>query len=163
MVIATIIRSSSRSRSKNIIKSSLIRITISTIITFNYFVTTTTASLSLSSSISSASSWLSSSSSLILLVNHRIHLMVRWVVGSILHGVDPLSYFSFQQVLHDWFTKSRGMCYPFCVIMHIKYSLLLMRKSIPCSGVSGFPLSLSGLSFIICPTPYNRKMFWERR
>ena len=22
--------------------------------------------------------------------------MVRWVVGSILHGVDPLSYFSFQ-------------------------------------------------------------------
>ena len=28
-------------------------------------------------------------------------LMVRWVVGSILHGVDPLSYFSFQPVLHD--------------------------------------------------------------
>ena len=28
--------------------------------------------------------------------------MVRWVVGSILHGVDPLSYFSFQPVLHDW-------------------------------------------------------------
>ena len=26
--------------------------------------------------------------------------MVRWVVGSILHGVDPLSYFSFQPVLH---------------------------------------------------------------
>ena len=25
-------------------------------------------------------------------------LMVRWVVGSILHGVDPLSYFSFQPV-----------------------------------------------------------------
>ena len=30
-------------------------------------------------------------------------LMVRWVVGSILHGAaDPLSYFSFQTVLHDW-------------------------------------------------------------
>ena len=29
-------------------------------------------------------------------------LMVRWVVGSILHGVDPFSYFSFQPVLHDW-------------------------------------------------------------
>ena len=28
-------------------------------------------------------------------------LMVRWVVGSIHHGVDPLSYFSFQPVLHD--------------------------------------------------------------
>ena len=39
-------------------------------------------------------------------------LMVRWVVGSILHGVDPLSYFSFQPVLHDWYNKGRGMCYP---------------------------------------------------
>ena len=29
-------------------------------------------------------------------------LMVWWVIGSILHGVDPLSYFSFQPVLHDW-------------------------------------------------------------
>ena len=27
--------------------------------------------------------------------------MVPWVVGSI-HMVDPLSYFSFQPVLHDW-------------------------------------------------------------
>ena len=41
-------------------------------------------------------------------------LMVRWVVGSILHGVDPLSYFSFQPVLHDWCNKGRGMCYPVC-------------------------------------------------
>ena len=39
-------------------------------------------------------------------------LMVRWVVGSILRGVDPLSYFSFQPVLHDWCNKGRGMCYP---------------------------------------------------
>ena len=36
-------------------------------------------------------------------------LMVRWVVGSILHGVDPLSYFSFQSVLHDWCNNGRGM------------------------------------------------------
>ena len=35
--------------------------------------------------------------------------MVRWVVGSILHEVDPLSYFSFQPVLHDWCNKGRGM------------------------------------------------------
>ena len=28
-----------------------------------------------------------------------------WVVGSILHGVDPLSYFSLQPVLHDWCNK----------------------------------------------------------
>ena len=39
-------------------------------------------------------------------------LMVRWVIGSILHGVDPLSYFSFQPVLHDWCNKGLGMCYP---------------------------------------------------
>ena len=39
-------------------------------------------------------------------------LMVRWVVGSILHGVDPLSYFSFQPVLHNWCNKGCGMCYP---------------------------------------------------
>ena len=29
----------------------------------------------------------------------ELSLMVRWVVGSILHGVDPLRYFSFQPVL----------------------------------------------------------------
>ena len=28
--------------------------------------------------------------------------------------VDPLSYFSFQPVLHDWCEKSCGMCYPVC-------------------------------------------------
>ena len=38
--------------------------------------------------------------------------MARWVVGSILHGVDPLSYFSFQPVLHDWGNKGRGIYYP---------------------------------------------------
>ena len=47
-------------------------------------------------------------------------LMVRWVVGSILHRVDPLSYFSFQPVLHDWCNKGRGICYPVCGIVHIK-------------------------------------------
>ena len=39
-------------------------------------------------------------------------LMVQWVVGLILHGVDPLSYFSFQPMFHDWCNKGRGMCYP---------------------------------------------------
>ena len=47
-------------------------------------------------------------------------LMARWVVGSILHGVDPLSYFSFQPVLHDWCNKGHGMCYPVCGMVHIK-------------------------------------------
>ena len=82
-------------------------------------------------------------------------LMVRWVVGSILHGVDPLSYFSFQPVLHDWYNKGRGMCYPVCGMVHIKEPLLLIGKSSPCGG-SRFPLSLSEWSFTICLTPYNR-------
>ena len=83
-------------------------------------------------------------------------LMVRWVVGSILHGVDPLSYFSFQPVLHDWCNKGRGMCYPVCGMVHIKEPLLLIGKSSLCGG-SGFPLSLSEWSLTICLTPYNRR------
>ena len=83
-------------------------------------------------------------------------LMVRWVVGSILHGVDPLSYFLFQPVLHDWYNKGCGMCYPVCGMVHIKEPLLLIGKSSLCGG-SGFPFSLSEWSLTICLTPYNRK------
>ena len=83
-------------------------------------------------------------------------LMVRWVVRSILHGVDPLSYFSFQPVLHDWCNKGRGMCYPVCGMVHIKEPLLLIGKSSLCGG-SGFPFSLSEWSLTICLTPYNRR------
>ena len=57
----------------------------------------------------------------------RRSLMVWWVVGSILHGVDPLSYFSFQPVLHYWCNKGRGMCYPVCGMVHIKEPLLLIN------------------------------------
>ena len=83
-------------------------------------------------------------------------LIVRWVVGSILHGVDPLSYFSLQPVLHDWCNKGRVMCYPVCGMMHIKEPLLLIDKSSLCGG-SWFPFSLSEWSLTICLTPYNRK------
>ena len=83
-------------------------------------------------------------------------LMLRWVVGSILHGENPLSYFTFQPVLHDWCNKVRGMCYPVCGMVHIKEPLLLIGKSSPCGG-SGFPFSLSEWSLTICLTPYNRK------
>ena len=88
--------------------------------------------------------------------------MVRWVVGSILHGggggvcVDPLSYFSFQPVLHNWYNKGCGMCYPVCGMVHIKEPLLLIGKSSLCGG-SGFPFSLSEWYLTICLMPYNRK------
>ena len=83
-------------------------------------------------------------------------LMVRWVVGSILHGVDPLSYFSFQPVIHDWCNKGRGMCYAVCGMVHIKEPLLIIDKSSLCGG-SGFPFSLSEWSLTICQTPCNRR------
>ena len=60
------------------------------------------------------------------------------VCGSILHGVDPLGYFSFQPVLPDWCNKGRGMCYPVCGMVNIKEPLLLIGKSSLCGG-SGFP------------------------
>ena len=83
-------------------------------------------------------------------------LMVWWVVGLILHGVDPLNYFLFQPVLHDWCNKGRGVCYPVCGMVHIKEPLLLIDKSSLCGG-SGFPFSLSEWSLTICLTPYNRR------
>ena len=49
------------------------------------------------------------------------------------------------------------VCYPVCEMVHIKELLLLIGKSSPCSGGSGFPLSLSEWSFTTCPSPYNRK------
>ena len=61
--------------------------------------------------------------------------------------VDPLSYFSFQPVFHDRCNKGRGMCYHVCGMMHIKEPSLLIGKSSPCRGGSGFHLSLSVSSF----------------
>ena len=80
--------------------------------------------------------------------------MVRWVVGSIVHGVDPMSYFSSQPVLHDWAKKGRGMCYLVCGMMHIKKNLAANWITMWRQRVSSL---LSEWSFTICPTPYSRK------
>ena len=45
--------------------------------------------------------------------------------------VNPLSYFSFKPVLHDWCNKGRGVCYPVCGMVHIKEPLLFIGKSRP--------------------------------
>ena len=42
--------------------------------------------------------------------------------------VDPLSYFLFQPVLHDWCNKGLRMCYPVCGLMHIKEPSVLIGK-----------------------------------
>ena len=70
--------------------------------------------------------------------------------------VDPLSHLSFQPALHDSCSKGCGMCYPACLVVHIKDPFLLIEKSSPCSGSSRFPLSLYEWSFNICLTPYDR-------
>ena len=77
--------------------------------------------------------------------------MVRWVVGLIIHGVDPLSYFSFQPVLHDWCNKGCGMCHPVCGMVHIKEPLLLIGKSSLCGGKGFLSHYLSG------PLPYAKR------
>ena len=42
--------------------------------------------------------------------------------------VDQLSYLLFQSVFPYWCNKSCGMCYPFSGMVHIKDSLLLIKK-----------------------------------
>ena len=60
--------------------------------------------------------------------------------------------------LHDWCNKGRGMCYSVCGMVHVKEPLLLIGKSSPCRGGSGFPFSRSEWSFTICLMPYNCKI-----
>ena len=62
--------------------------------------------------------------------------------------VDPLTYFSFQPVLHDWCNNGIGRYYTVCGMIHIKEPLLLIGKSSPYGG-SGFPLTLSERSFTL--------------
>ena len=77
--------------------------------------------------------------------------MVWWIVGSILHGVDPLSYFSFQPVLHDWCNKGRGMCYP---VWYGAYKrTLAVNQKVAYVAAAGIPFSLSEWSLTICLTP----------
>ena len=73
--------------------------------------------------------------------------------------MNPLSYFSFHPVLHDWCNKGCGMCYSVCGMVHIKEPLLLIEKSSPCGG-SGFPISLSEWSFTTCLLILNTFYLW---
>ena len=51
------------------------------------------------------------------------------------------------------------MCYPVCVMVHIKETLAVNgKKSSPCDGGSWGQISLSEWSFTICLMPYNSKI-----
>ena len=51
--------------------------------------------------------------------------------------LDPFSYFSFQPVLHNWYNKGCGMCYPAYGMMHIKEPLLLIGKKVAHVAAAG--------------------------
>ena len=64
---------------------------------------------------------------------------------------DPLRYFLFQPVLHDWCNKGRGMCnpvYDFFWIVHVK-ELLLLFESVLNRGTDQrlVPLSVTGVRY----------------
>ena len=67
--------------------------------------------------------------------------VVRWLVGSIPH-TEPTEISRSSHCSTTAITGS-GMCYSVYVMVHIKDILLLLGKSCPCCGGSGFPLSLS--------------------
>ena len=53
-------------------------------------------------------------------------------------------------VICDWCNKGHCMSYSVSGMVHIKKTLLQIRKSSPFSGGSGFPFSLSEWSFTAC-------------
>ena len=55
-----------------------------------------------------------------------------------LNEIFILVLISFQPMFHDRYNKGRGMCYLACGVVNIKEHLLLIGKSSPCSGGSGF-------------------------
>ena len=63
--------------------------------------------------------------------------------------IDPLGYFLFQPLLHDWCNKGLFMCYPVCGMVHIKEPLLLIGKSSHVVAAAGF---LS--DYLNGPVPY---------
>ena len=47
----------------------------------------------------------------------------------------------FNSVWYDWCKQGCGMCYPVYGMVHIKYPLVPIEESGPCSGDSGFCVS----------------------
>ena len=66
--------------------------------------------------------------------------------------VDPLSYYSFEPVHHDWSNKGCGIRYPVDGMVHIKDLLLLIKK---------VAYVVVAVGFLSCypngPLPYNHK------
>ena len=98
-------------------------------------------------------------------------LMVRWVIGSIFLRVDPLSYFLFQPVLHDWCNKGRGMSYPVCGMVFfclyikwwIKFNLDLITNKLSINTLKQWQLyNHQGINTNIV-RPGQGTFRWERK
>ena len=50
----------------------------------------------------------------------QLHGCVRSWLSDRSFMVNPWSYFFFKLVLHDWYNKGHGMCYPVCGMEYIK-------------------------------------------
>ena len=66
--------------------------------------------------------------------------------------VDPLRYFLFEPVFHDWCSKASGMCYPVCGVVHIKDPLLLIGLSSLVEVAAGFLFC-----YLNGPSPYVQR------
>ena len=85
--------------------------------------------------------------------------MVRWVVGSILHGVDPLNYFSFQPVLQrererEMFyltTHSTHFIYGYMVSDILLRTILIVRKETRCRHI-GYSYRLAARVLLYAPS-----------
>ena len=65
--------------------------------------------------------------------------------------VDPLSYITFNPVIHNWCNKDHGMCYPVYGMVHIKEPLLLIGNSNYLSAAGFLSRFLNGpLSYLNC-------------
>ena len=65
----------------------------------------------------------------LLLQGARRRASARGVMGRLIDPSGPTELFLVPPVLHDWYYKGRGMCYPICDV-HIKDLLLLFESSI---------------------------------
>ena len=77
-------------------------------------------------------------------IYHHIILVVRASTHCVAgHWINPAWWTHWDISRSSQWSTTRITKIVVCTILHINHSLLLIRKSSPCSGTSGFPLSYS--------------------
>ena len=71
--------------------------------------------------------------------------------------VDPVSYFSFKPVLHNWCNKGCGICFPVFGMEHMKDTLLLFKRVAHVAAAGFLPRYLNGpLPYVSCHITVNK-------